>query len=111
MKDSERIDYLIKTLSGDNARVFADKCGIRTDTLSRARNGLGRASYLYTKILENCPEVRREWLVDGEGDPFYEDKEKGEILKKVEALEKEVKRLSRLVERLISSSNFSSRKS
>lgn len=111
MKDNERIDYLIKTLAGDNAKRFADACGFRTDTLSRARNGIGRASYLFTKILDTYPKVRREWLVEGIGEPFYEDMEKGEILRKVEALEKEVRRLSRLIIGLSDSSKNSSKKS
>ena len=100
MKDYERVDYLIKTLEGDNARAFADKTGIRTDTLSRARNGIARPSLTFTKILDAYPSVRREWLVEGEGEPFYESREKGEVLRKVEALEKEVKALRKAVEAL-----------
>lgn len=100
MKDNERIDYLIRTLEGDNARVFASKTGIRTDTLSRARNGAARASLLYTKILATYPSVRREWLVEGEGEPFVEDKERSEVLRKIDSLEREVRRLSRILERI-----------
>lgn len=100
MKPHERIDYLIRTMEGDNARAFADKIGTRTDTLSRARNGLTRPSVLFTKILEAYPSVRREWLVDGEGEVLYEDREKGEVLRKVEALEKEVRALRRAIEKL-----------
>lgn len=100
MKDHERIDYLIKTLEGDNARAFADHAGLRPDTLSRARNGLVRASLVYTKILQAYPQVRREWLVDGEGCPFVFEQEKGEILRKLDSLEKEIRRLAKLVEAL-----------
>ena len=100
MTASERIDYLIKTLEGDNARAFADKIGSRTDTLSRVRNGLTRPSVLYTKILDGYPQVRRAWLVEGRGEVMQEDQEKGEVLIKIEALEKEVRALRRAVEKL-----------
>jgi hypothetical protein len=103
MKDYERIDYLIRVLEGNNARAFASKAGIRTDTLSRARNGLTRASLVYTKILSAYPRVRREWLVDGDGFPFVEDEEKGEVLNKIEDMEKELRRLAKVIESLIKS--------
>lgn len=94
MNEAERIDYLIKTLEGDNAKRFADKTGIRTDTLSRARNGIIRPSILYTKILNTYPSVSSWWLASGEGEPFYEDKEKGEIIKRLERIEREIRNLS-----------------
>ena len=100
MTPSERIDYLIKTLEGDNARAFAERIGTRTDTLSRARNGLTRPSVLYTKILQGYPQVRRAWLVEGRGEVMQEDQEKGEVLRKVEALEREVRALRKMVEKL-----------
>ena len=100
MTPSERIDYLIKTLEGDNASAFARRIGARKDTMSRARNGLIRPAVLYKKILEGYPQVRRAWLVDGRGEPMYEDQEKGEVLMKVEALEKEVRALRRAIEKL-----------
>ena len=100
MKDHERIDYLIRVLENNNARMFADKAGIRTDTLSRVRNGLANASLVYTKILSAYPSVRRDWLIGDDGVPFVEMQEKGEILQKVEALEKEVRRLTKVIETL-----------
>lgn len=113
MNEAERIDYLIKVLEGDNARAFANVTGIRTDTLSRARNGLVRPSVVYTKILAAYPSVRREWLINGNGVPFYEDLEKGEVIKRVEMLTKEVRRLAKLIEGLHtpSPSSFSSKSS
>lgn len=100
MNEAERIDYLIKTLEGNNARAFADKAGIRTDTLSRARNGRVRPSILYTRILAAYPDVRKEWLVNGEGEPTNEHKEKSLLLAEIELLHKEVRRLATIVERL-----------
>lgn len=100
MEENERLDYLIKVLSGNNARSFANKAGIRPDSLSRARNGKGRPSYFFGRILEAFPQVEREWLYNGVGEPLKETKEKGEILERLESLEKEVRRLADLLERL-----------
>lgn len=100
MTDAERIDYLIKSLEGDNARRFADRTGIRTDTLSRARNGIGRPSVCFQKILDAYPQVRRNWLLKDEGEPFSGEEEKSLLLRKVEALEKEVKRLTKALNQI-----------
>lgn len=101
MEENERLDYLIKVLSGNNARSFANKAGIRPDSLSRARNGKGRPSYFFGRILEAFPQVEREWLYNGVGEPLKETKEKGEILERLESLEKSVERISKLLDKLI----------
>lgn len=98
MKENERLDYLIKVLSGDNARSFAEKAGIRPDSLSRARSGKGRPSYYFWRILDAFPQVDRDWLYTGVGEPLKETKEKGEILERLESLEREVARLAYLLE-------------
>lgn len=100
MEGNERIDYLIKVLEGNNARKFADKTGIPPDSLSRARNGITNPSTYFTKILKAYDQVRSWWLLTGEGEPLYEDVEKGEVLMKVEALEKEVRALRKAIEKL-----------
>lgn len=100
MTESERLDYLIKALSGNNARNFAIKAGIRPDSLSRARNGKGNPSFYFERILGAFPDVSREWLYEGTGEPLASEKEKGEVIKRIESLEKEVRRLARLVEKL-----------
>lgn len=98
MNEYERLDYLIKVLSGNNARDFALKAGIRPDILSRVRNGRGNPSYYFERILAAFPDIEREWLYTGAGHPTKEQREKGEILSKLESLEREVRRLSELVE-------------
>lgn len=100
MTDSERVDYLIKVLAGNNARDFAVKAGIRPDSLSRVRNGKGTPSFYFERILAAFPDVEREWLYTGVGVPLKWEREKGEILAKLDALENEVKRLNEMVERL-----------
>ena len=101
MNESQRIDYLIKLLAGNNARVFANVAGIRTDSLSRIRNGKGKPSLYFERILSAYPEVERDWLYYGAGDALRGEKEKGEILAKLESLEKEVARLAGMVEELL----------
>lgn len=98
MNESQRIDHLIKLLAGNNARVFANVTGIRTDSLSRIRNGKGKPSLYFEKILVAYPEVERDWLYYGKGEALRGEKEKGEILAKLESLEKEVARLADLLE-------------
>lgn len=100
MTESERVDYLIKVLCGNNARNFALKAGIRPDSLSRVRNGKGTPSFYFERILAAFPDVEREWLYTGAGVPLIREREKGEILAKLDALEKEVKRLNEMVARL-----------
>jgi hypothetical protein len=100
MKDTERLDYLIKVLAGNNARAFAEKAKIRPDTLSRARRGINHPASYFERILTAFPCVSREWLYSGEGEPMVEEREKGEILVKIESLEREVRRLARLIEKM-----------
>ena len=101
MEENERLDYLIKVLCGNNARSFAEKAGIRPDSLSRARNGKGRPSYFFGRILEAFPQVDRDWLYTGAGEPMKETKEKGEILTRIESLEKSVAKITKLLDKLI----------
>lgn len=100
MTESERIDYLIKVLCGNNARNFAARAGIRPDSLSRVRNGIGTPSFYFERILGAFPDVERDWLYSGVGEPFKTKREKGEILEKLDSLEKEVRALRELIERI-----------
>lgn len=100
MNERERLDYLIKVLAADNARAFAEKAGIRPDSLSRARRGRGRPSFYFERILGAFPSVSREWLYTGDGDPLLDEREKSELLARMAALEREVRRLARLIEQM-----------
>ena len=110
MEENERLDYLIKVLSGNNARSFAEKAGIRPDSLSRARSGKGRPSYFFGRILEAFPQVERDWLYNGVGEPLKETKEKGEIIDRLASLQKEVRKLSGMVEKLLKCQQSANRK-
>lgn len=98
MKDYERIDYLVKVLAGNNARMFAQKTGIRPDSLSRARKGANRPSSYFERILSAYPDVSRDWLYNGTGEPLLSSREKSEVLTKLDALEKEVGRLAKILD-------------
>ena len=100
MNESERLTYLVDRLEGGSAIRFATKVGIDPASLSRARNGKGRPSAYFAKIEAAYPEVRKEWLYTGAGMPLVGEEEKGEIVKRLEALENEVRRLAKLIERL-----------
>lgn len=69
MTESERIDYLIKLLEGNNAAAFARKVDISTPTLSRIRSGELRLKSKVGKIMEVYPMIDRNWLETGEGYP------------------------------------------
>lgn len=74
MTPSERIDYLVNILAGNNAQTFADRTGIAKSKLSDLRHksdGIKHATY-YGRILAAYPQVNREWLYYGEGRPLTE---------------------------------------
>ena len=98
MDDSKKLDYLINVLAGGNARKFASRAGIRPECLSRARNERGTPSFYFERILSAFPDVSREWLYDGVGEPLRTENEKSEVIRRIESLEKEVRRLASLIE-------------
>ncbi len=102
MTGSERIDLLVKILEGNNAKAFCLKANIPEASLSRVRNGRGNPSAYYGRIIAAYPQVNKRWLYSGAGEPLKEKKEKGEILQRLDSLEKEVKRLASLVEKMAS---------
>lgn len=105
MEEIERIDYLINALSGGNAKNFALKAGIRPDSLSRTRHGRGNPSSYFERILDAFPDVRREWLYFGIGKPLSSEVERSEVLERLIDLEKEVKKLTEMIEKYQESTN------
>ena len=99
---SERIDYLVKELAGDNGREFAKRTGMPESSVSKIRNGRRQAGHMTTdKILSAYPEVRREWLINGSGSPFNENRRptNADILRRVESLEKDMEKLKSMMEK------------
>ena len=107
MTDAQRIDYLVSVLEGGNAKAVADKAGIHQQSVTGLRQGRYRVDRFVARILAAYPDVDDKWLVTGDGEPLRSVREKGEALRKVESLEKEIVRLSGLVEELLSSINSS----
>lgn len=101
MTDAQRIDYLVAVLEGGNAKAFADKAGMHQQTVTGLRQGKYKVDKFVTRILAAYPDVEDKWLVTGDGEPLRSVREKGEALRKVEALETEVARLSGLIEQMI----------
>lgn len=107
MTDAQRIEYLVAVLEGGNAKAFADKAGMHQQTVTGIRQGKYKVDKFVARILAAYPDVDDKWLVTGDGEPLRSVRERGEALRKVEALEAEVARMSGLLEDLLSSINSS----
>jgi hypothetical protein len=104
MEIAERIDYLVKELTCDNGRAFALKVGMPDSSVSKWRNGSRKPSRMaMEKILAAYPEVRREWLVDGKGQPFVGKRIPKditrELMERVDALGKKMDRILDMMEK------------
>lgn len=99
MTPAERISFLVSYLEKGNATAFAEKCGIHPAALSRIRNDKYPAKTYYGRILTTYPEIRKSWLLEGEGEPFLV-KSDDSILSEIKALRREVARLSELIEKM-----------
>ena len=100
MNGAEKITHLVEICEGGNARRFADRCGIPTASLSRARHGKAPAEAYFPRILKAYPSVRREWLYNNIGEPTSELAEKAVLLTEIQALRKEVAELYAIVKKL-----------
>ena len=107
MEERERIELLVSVLAGGNAKRFGEKAGICPQSVCCLRKGRYSLKGFVERILAAYPSVRAEWLTTGDGEPFVEDREKGEVLKRLENLEREVSRLADAVERILSSMDSS----
>lgn len=101
---AERIDYLVKELAGDNARVFAQKIGVQATSVSKWRNGVRKPNRAaMDKILATYPEVRREWLIDGNGKPFTGRRIPkdiaSEIMERLDKIEETAKKIVSMLEK------------
>lgn len=69
MTPGERVDLLVRTLSGNNAKMFSERTGISPSILSRIRSGELKFTKRVDAILTAYPAVNRQWLETGEGYP------------------------------------------
>lgn len=65
--EADRIDLLIRELTGNNAAEFARRTGIATKYVSHLRHGMVKPATYRSRILAAFPEVSEEWLVSGKG--------------------------------------------
>ena len=99
MKESERIDYLVSRLAGNNAKLFATKCGIDPKAISNIRHGKQRILSYSDRIAKGYPEVSMDWLLTGKGRPIKTDEERPEILRRLDAIEKRLGRIEKIITR------------
>ena len=98
----ERLSYLVASLENGNAAAFARKCGIPEASLSRLRNGKNEITMTYyTRILAAYPQVRREWLFAGVGEPTHEKQNKDLMLSEVAALRQDVAEIKKMLRALL----------
>ena len=109
MKPEERISYLVDTLEGGNAKRFSEKTGICPQSVSALRHGKYGIGRFVQRIADAYPDVNVRWLQTGEGEPMRNKAEKSRLEAKIDALTREVKRLTKLVEKISDSSKISSK--
>jgi len=97
MKKNERVVYLIEKYAGGNVSLFARRCGINPACMSRIKNNRIAPDPYYERILASFPQVSREWLIKGEGEPVKNYEPSWEIVQ----LREEIADLRRAVNRLI----------
>lgn len=69
MTEAERIDFLIKELESNNAAAFGRKIGVTKATAAKMRKGTIGFRLNADAILTAYPQIRKEWLMTGEGYP------------------------------------------
>ena len=99
MNPSERIDYLVRYLAGNNAREFAKVTGIDPATVSKLRKG-GNPHYYFARIAKVYPDVNADWLESGEGVPFKSIGERSEISDRLARIEATLLKISKTLEKI-----------
>lgn len=97
MTPAQRIDYLVMVLEGGNARRFGEKSGITPQSVSCLRHGKYRIDPFVDRILSAYPDVDPVWLTTGEGIALFSEREKGEVLERLERIEKALARLEKMI--------------
>ena len=110
MTSSERVDYLIKTLEGNNAKRFAYKTGINTSSLCHLRKGRAHIANYVDRICQGYPQINREWLTTGVGDSGIDIRQKtaqeyereiGRLNETIRVLIKEIKQNQAIIRKLL----------
>ena len=69
MTESERIEFLIKSLESGNNSEFARKIDCSLPNLFKMRKGTVGIRLSVAKICKAYPQVNRDWLETGDGYP------------------------------------------
>ncbi len=97
MTVAQRVDHLVMVLEGGNARRFASRTGITPQSVSCLRHGKYRIENFVDRILSAYPDVNPSWLTSGEGEPLFSEREKGEVLERLERIEKALARIEAMM--------------
>lgn len=100
MTESERLDYLIKTLESGIAARFAEKTGMTLPKVSRIRSGELRLNKQYDAIIRAYPSINRDWLETGVGYPgdLTVDLVRERLMKVVENRDRVIRTLTKELE-------------
>lgn len=102
MTDGEKISRIIDLVELGNAKRFADACGIDPAVVSKIRRGKGTVSFYFPRILKAYPDVREEWLRDGEGLPLRSMTFRDELSAKIDRWSAEIEEYKEMVSHLTS---------
>ena len=89
---NERIIKILEN-EGLTAAKFADRIGVQRSSISHIISGRNKPSFDFiAKTIESFPEINAEWLINGKGNIYKEDKiVKNEIIKERELFKEDIK--------------------
>ena len=89
---NERIIKILEN-EGLTAAKFADRIGVQRSSISHIISGRNKPSFDFiAKTIESFPEINAEWLINGKGNIYKEEKSiKSEIKKEGKLFENNVK--------------------
>jgi transcriptional regulator with XRE-family HTH domain len=89
---NERILKILEN-EGLTAAKFADRIGVQRSSISHIISGRNKPSFDFiAKTIESFPEINAEWLINGKGNIYKEDKiVKGEVKKDGKLFDDDIK--------------------
>ena len=76
---NERIKLLRKELLKMSMEIFGEKIGVSKSAISKLESGENKPSEQTIKLICDKFNVRKEWLIYGDGDPFLDLSREEEI--------------------------------
>lgn len=94
MNKSEIIENLVNHFCGGNKAQFANKLGVKPQTIN---TWINRQSFDIELVYSKCEGISGDWLISGEGNMFRDlDSQKENNNEEIESLKSEIKRLKTL---------------